>query len=234
MENNIIDSNKLQVANDESRRLSYEMLFDDPGNGNHSNGLHEQIPFKEHREMLEKAEDEWRLKLEEAKAEVYKKGLEAGMKKGEERTLSDMARKKEWMKEVVSGIEEQISELMDDLKPQVATLVFDITEKILGLPVKSEKLREQVKVEIKSLISSLDRNIQVKLVVASSDYEFVLNALKELPNPERIQLSQSEKLSAGEYTVDTSNERIVKNFNKMLLDFREEVALEEFELETAE
>lgn len=234
MKNNIIDSNSLQVENGESRRLSYKMLFDDPGNGNHSNGFHKQVPFKEHREMLEKAEDEWRLKLEEAKTEAYQRGLEYGMKKGEEQAISEMDRKKEWMEDVISAIENQISELMDDLKPQVATLVFDITEKIMGLPVKSEKLREQVTKEVKKLVSSFDRNIQVKLVVASSDYEFVSQALKELPNPERVQLSKSEKLSAGEYTVDTPNERIVKNFRKMLLDFREEVALEEFELETAE
>ncbi len=234
MENNIIDSNSLQVENGESRRLSYEMLFDDSGNGNHSNGFHEQVPFKEHREVLEKAEDEWRLKLEEAKTEAFQKGLEEGIKQGKERALTEMNQKKEWMKSVVSAIEDRISGLMDDLKPQVATLAFDITEKILGLPVKSVKLRERVKVEVKNLISSFDQNIQVKLVVASSDFEFVSQALEELPNPERVQLSKSEKLSAGEYIVDTSNERIVKNFNKMLLDFREEVALEEFELETAE
>lgn len=234
MENNIIDSNSLQVKNGESRRLSYEMLFDDPGNENHSNGFHEQVPFKKHRETLEKAEDEWRLKLEEAKTETYQKGLEEGMKQGKEQALSDMQQKQEWMKSVISAIEDQISGLVDDLKPQVATLVFDITEKILGLPVKSEKLREQVKVEVQELISSFDRNIQVKLVVASSDYEFVLKALKQLPNPERVQLSKSDDFSSGEYTVDTSNERIVKNFSKMLLDFREEVALEEFELETEE
>lgn len=234
MENNIIDSNNVQVEHGESRRLSYEMLFNDVENGNNSNGLYEKVPFKEHRETLEKAEDEWKLKLEEARSEGYQKGFEEGIKEGEERILSDIDRKKEWMKKVVSAIEIQVAELMDDLKPQVATLVFDITEKILGLPVKSEKLRKQVKVEIQKLISSFDRNIQVTLVVAPSEYEFVSQALKELPNPERIQLTKSEKLSAGEYTVDTSNERIVKNFSKMLLDFREEVALEEFELETEE
>lgn len=234
MENNIINSNNLEVENGESQRLSFEMLFNDVVHENNSNGLHEKVPFKEHRETLEKAEAEWRLKLEEASSEAYQKGLEDGMKEGKERALSDIEMKSEWMKDVVSAIENQVSELMDDLKPHVATLVFDITEKILGLPVKSEKLRNQVTKEVKKMISSFDRNIQVKLVVASSDYEFVLQALEELPNPERIQLSKSESLSTGEYTVDTSNERIVKKFRKMLLDFREEVALEELELETTE
>lgn len=234
MENNVIDSNNLQVETGGSRRLSYEMLFNDAGSENNSNGLHENVPYKEHHKTLEKAEAEWKLKLEEARSEAYQKGLEDGMKEGEERVLSNLDLKKEWMKDVVSTIENQVSELMDDLKPQVATLVFDITEKILGLPVKSEKLREKVAEEIQKLVASFDRDIQVKLVVASSDYEFVLKALKQLPNPERIQLTKSERLSAGEYTVDTSNERIVKNFSKMLLDFREEMALEEFELETAE
>lgn len=238
MENNIIDSNNLQVETGESRRLSYEMLFNDAvhvnNNGNDKNGTHEEVPFKEQQKTQKKTEDEWKLKIEKAKSEAYQKGLEEGIKKGEEKAISHINQKVEWMNDAVSDIENHISELMDDLKPHVATLVFDITEKILGLPVKSEKLGKQVTEEIQKLVSSFDRDIQVKLVVSASDYGFIVRALKELPNSERIQLTKSNELSVGEYTVDTSNERIVKNFRKMLLDFREEVALEDFELEIGE
>lgn len=238
MDNNIIDSNNLLVETGESRRLSYEMLFNDVehvnNNGKNKKGTHEEVSFDKQRKNQEKTEDEWKLKLEKARSEAYQQGLDEGIKKGEEKAISHINQQVEWINNAVSDVENHISELMDDLKPHVATLVFDITEKILGLPVKSEKLGEQVMEEIQNLVTSFDRDIQVKLVVSESDYGFIVRALKELSHSERIQLNKSDELSVGEYTVDTSNERIVKNFKKMLFDFREEVALEDFELEIGE
>lgn len=238
MENNVIDSNNLQVDTGECRRLSYKMLFSDSphakSNGTETRGDRDPITLKEHQKNLREAEEKWQVKLEEVSAEAYQKGLEEGFKKGEKKAQAVMEQKGELMKEVVCGIENHINELMDELKPRIATLVFDITEKILGLPLKSEKLGKEVTEEVGKLLLSFDRDIHVKLIVSSSDYGFMVRALKDLPNAERVQLSKSDELSTGEYTVDTENERIVKNFKKMLLDFRDEVALEEFELETTE
>lgn len=240
MDSKIIDDpSNLFVNAEDCQRLSYDMLFDDSefqnGNGhakNKENGRDERKSEEEHQQELQKLEEEWKQKFEQAKEEAFQQGLEEGKEQGKEEALESMEEQMDAVKDALESSNNRVNNLLEELKPHMATMVFDVAEQIIGLPVKSEALKEKVATEIRKILTAIEKDIQVNVVVAATDYGFIVRALKDLPNAEHIEITSTESLNPGEYSIDTHNERIVKSFKKMLDDFREKLALEnEIELE---
>lgn len=242
MDNKIIDSENLFVNAEECQRLSYEMLFSDNGyqnGGSHSgdeekNGNEENQSQRDQLNELKQLKKKWEQKIEDAKEEAYRQGIEEGKQQGKEQAMDAITQQVESLKEMLVSVDGRIDELMDDLKPHIATMVFDVTEKIIGLPVKSETLKGKVATEVRNTLASIEKEVQINVKVAATDYGYIVRALKDLPNTDHIEITSTESLNTGEYSIDTKHERIVKSFKKMLQDFRECVALEEEELEVAE
>jgi flagellar biosynthesis/type III secretory pathway protein FliH len=245
MDSKIIDPDSLFVNAEECQRLSYEMLFNDGafqsdnGNGHsadekNGDGADEFKPQQQQEKELRRLEKKWKQKLKDAKEEAYHQGLNEGKQQGKDEAMDSIKQQMVTVEEAVASVDGRIGDLMDDLKPHMATMVFDVVEKIIGLPVKSETLKENVATEVREILSSIEKEVQINVMVAATDYGFIVRALKDLPNSEHIEISSSESLNTGEYSIDTHNERIVKSFKKMLKDFREKVALEETELEVGE
>jgi len=171
------------------------------------------------KQLLEEKEAE----LESVKKEAYSQGFESGRKKAKGEMNSSIGS----VLKALKSVDAHVDELMNQVKPHIATMVFELAEKILALPVKNEILNERVTNEIEQIINDLESNTRVTVDVAESDLKIVESRIEAMPNADHIVLRASSELNPGEYRVDTNREQIVKQFRKNLQDFRESVNLTE-------
>lgn len=232
MDSKIIDTDNLLVNAEECQRLSYDMLFSDNGqsNGNghagknqEKNGSDDIESRKAYRKELEL---KWKRRLEESREKAFRQGVEEGKKQGGADARESMEQQVETLQRALKETSDRIDSLLDDLKPHMAAMVFDITEQIIGLPIKSESLRKEVAGEIRMILASVEEDVKVRLTVSSADYGFIVRALKDISHAPKIEITRSDSLKCGEYALDTQRERIIKSFNEMLDDFREKLSLE--------
>jgi flagellar biosynthesis/type III secretory pathway protein FliH len=226
----------IETITDNSRiqgiRINYESLFSgqnrdfdsDEGNTSRSEEIYtaEQVKnlIGEHeKQLLEQMEAE----LESAKKEAYRKGFETGLNKAKSEMNSSIGS----VLNALKSVDAHVDELMNQVKPHIATMVFELAEKILALPVKNEILNERVSNEIEQIINDLESNTRVTVDVAESDLKIVESRIEAMPDSDHIVLRASGELNPGEYRVDTNREQIVKQFRKNLQDFRESVNLAE-------
>jgi len=234
MDSNIIDPENVLVNAEECKRLSYDMLFNDGTDTNgiktKSNGQNGHANYKseeQHQRELRQLRKECEQKLEQAKTEAYKQGFNDGKEEGIEEFKTAIDDQVAVVTQAVEDIDHKIQSLTEDLKPHMASMVFDVAEQIIGLPVKNDALKDQVAAELRRILATVENGTKVQVNVAATDYGYIIRALKNQPDLENVSILSSESLNPGEYTVDTQNERVVKDFKKMLDDFREELALED-------
>lgn len=227
MESKVIDSEQLNFSGKSFARLSYEMLFEDQDEGEgEERSLEtavESISKEELTERLRKAEEQWQKRLEEEKEKTARAAYKRGRNKGRKEAESAIDEKVSGLKAALEEADRKIGELMDELKPVMAQMVFDLAEKVVRVPVADKEIRRKVSDEIVEILEELEENIRVKIHVSKEDYELVSKELEECGD--KIELKASEELNPGEYTVDTRKERVVKRFTKILNDFKESVAL---------
>lgn len=217
--------------NNRGIKINYESLFHsgpayDPS-GKQEKDQEELYTTDQVKKILSEKEEEWNLKLEsEVKAaseNAFREGFESGVKKARKELNESVGSVMSALKSVDSHLED----LMNQVKPHIAGMAFDIAEKILALPVKNEILNERVTNEIEQIINELESSTRVIVDVAEPDLETVREKIGEMQNTEHIVLRASADLQPGEYRVDTNSEQIVKQFRKKLKDFRESISLAE-------
>lgn len=244
MDSKIIDTRNLFVNAEECQRLSYEMLFNEGAYADGADaGTHaarradeeDEQAIKKHQRELEQLEAQWKQKLESARTEAYREGLAEGKDQGRAAAEEAFGQEVQAVRTALTEVDRRIKGLADDLKPHTATMVFDLAEQVIGMPLKSETVKEKVAAEIHRILKSVEQQTKVHIAVASGDYGYMVRALKDLPDFDHITIAEDDSFKSGEYTVDTPNEKIVKNFKKILADFRQKMALEdEAELEVDE
>lgn len=210
----------------ECRRLSYDMLFSEQNyqqeDEEESTADQKQTLKEQYEQQLLQQEKKWEAQLREARNEAFEQGKQQGQKEAEQ----SMARQSAVLEKALTSVESQLDSLTEELCPHIATMVFEMVEKIIGLPIEDDRLKKTAADEIGAILTSIEQDLLVTVTVAATDYGFIVRALNELPNTNHINITGSEDLNPGEYTVDTESEHIVKNFQKILHDFREKVALE--------
>ncbi|MDZ7772877.1 MAG: FliH/SctL family protein [Balneolaceae bacterium] len=227
MESRVFDSEQLNFSGKNFARLSYEMLFeeqeesapesaDEPG--------HRSVSEEELGERLREVEKEWKERLTREKEEAASAAFEEGRKKGKEEALSEMEHRMDVLRETLDEADGKIAHMLEELKPSMAVMVFDLAEKVMQVPLASEKMRLRVKEEIEEILRELEEGIRVKVEVSPGDFELVEEMLEQRGG--YVELTANEELASGEFEVDTRYERIVKRFDKILNDFRDSVAFE--------
>ncbi|SMO59408.1 FliH/SctL family protein [Fodinibius sediminis] len=233
MESNIIDASDFTGGQHGQHRLSYDLLFEEQPQNSSPDSVRAGTGSNDgaiSRKELQELQDKWKQKIAVAQEEAYQKGWEEGQQAGREEALSSMEQHLAPLQEAMGAMDQEINSLIEELKPYMATMTFDIAEKILDIPLDDKELREKVSAEIRNTLSAIDREIMIKITVSEKDYGYVVRKMKDVPHSNYLQISGSDKLKTGEYTIDTEKESIVKNFKKMLRDFREKVALEKDDL----
>lgn len=169
---------------DDSLKLSYDMLFE------HGPGLDEErtdsdgeqvVSLEEMQQRLKEKEAQWQNHLESEKKKAEQAGFEKGFEEGKKKTENRYLKKMSGFEEAMNQIDDKYNQSIDELKPYIAKLVFDITEKVLDVPFRQKKLRQHVQQEISRIIDGLDNELKVKVKLSETDFEMMKKYMK-IPN----------------------------------------------------
>jgi flagellar biosynthesis/type III secretory pathway protein FliH len=169
------------------------------------------------RERLKKKWDEERVQLEEA---ALRKGREEGFEKASGEYRGSITT----ITEALGAAESGLQRMLEEIKPHIASVAFDLAEKILEVPVESEEIRDRVSEAVETIIDQLSAHTEVVIHVSDSDYGRVCTMLEEKES-DHIQLKAASELNPGEYRIDTPNEQIARDFKHTLENFRETFSL---------
>jgi flagellar biosynthesis/type III secretory pathway protein FliH len=216
---------------DSSLKLSYDMLFDNnsPWEENGSDEASQAVSPEEMQQQLQEKEVQWQKRLEKERSAAeeagFKKGFTEGKAEAEEQCLKQIA----GFEGVMKQMDIAYDQALEELKPHVAGLVFDLTEKVLDIPFKHKKLRECVREEVAQLIEKLDDELHIKVMLSEADFDMMQEAFEHDEEMNHITLRMDAELNPGEYEVETKKECIIKNFKKMVADFKESVSFTDIE-----
>lgn len=216
---------------DNSLKLSYDMLFEN------SSGMEEvdtaSIPepqtftTEEMEAQLEQRDKEWEKRLEEARAKANDRGYEKGFIEGKAKAQEEFAEQLAGIEDMMTSIDQEFNCALEELKPHMAGLVFDMTEKVLDVPFRHPQMQQRVEDEIALLVENLDEQLHIKVTVAEEDFSVIKKAFDAYGDMNHFSLRADESHNPGEYTVETKKERIIKSFKKMVADFKESVSFAE-------
>ncbi|TVQ66272.1 MAG: hypothetical protein EA360_06530 [Balneolaceae bacterium] len=203
----------------ESTKLNYQMIFEDHDTDSESR-ISEKYE-KEIRDILQKKEAEWAVKLKRESETSYLKGVEQGRKEGRQEALTEMNSRFSFLECMISEAHREFSERQESLTPGLLDTVFFLSEKILELPVENPDIRKRMERELEELIHKADQTARPSLLVSQSDFEFV-KELVEKQQPElKFQIRPSKECNPGEFVFETERGKIVQQFRQILRDFRE-------------
>lgn len=188
-------------------------------------GIPEVYTQEEVNEMLREQESEWQEKMQEMKHEVEQEARQEGIAEGKKLMKTEMESRLETLEESIKKAGESFQNIIDELKPYMASMVFDLAEKVLNQSLKDKKLHKSVEADIDEILKELENETRATITVSAEDLDHIDRFVEKKRSGEPITVKASDSLKTGEYTIDTCSERIVKNFRKILKDFREKVSL---------
>jgi len=180
--------------------------------------------------LLEEQIEQYHQTWQKEKQKIYKEAYDEGFEAGKEQVLQTIEGSMDNIRRAIKQSEQSFKQMLDNLKPYMMALVFDLAEKILSLPIKSTKLEKRVEEEIRKMIAYLDEEAQVKVTIPEVDFELLREALSTLKESDRMKLYSSSELKSGEYCLETKEEKIIKDLKKILREFRETITFGDIEL----
>ncbi|MEX2657559.1 MAG: hypothetical protein WD272_08605 [Balneolales bacterium] len=216
MARKIIDKDKISWSDDSRFKLNYEMIFDENQQDQKSSDI---------KNILKKKQDEWKSELEEVKSQAFERGLAQGNKEGFEKALLETDKK---LAVLENGFREAVDAWQANqelLKPGLLKLVFDISEAILGIPIKNGALRSRLEKDLSTLFQELDASSKPVLWISAEDYEFIEKLHRQYAEKTGVVIRVSDRCNPGEYQLETNREKIVRDFRNMLNDFKESLIL---------
>ncbi len=218
----IINNDTLNSNGQNWTRLSYEMLFQEKPSRN--NGYKTNIEVNE---LLKENDLEWEARLEEAKQQAREEALKEGYSEGKKDALNEVKQHLLPIREAIADVDGRINKLMNELKPHLANLVFNLTEKVLEVPVYNEDLQHRVGEEVHKILGEIEEGTKIKIAVSPEDYQIISDLTSSGDLLKKTDIHYDKSLNPGEYRIETRYELIVKNFRKMLNDLKESTALSE-------
>jgi len=219
----IIEKNKLKVSNQNYTRLSYEMVFHD---NNHTST---NLTDDDLKKALRENNKEWEKRLnEEVKThseENYKKGYEDGVKDSTE----TIERHLKPVRAAFNELNEQFSSFMGDLKPHITSLVFELTEKVLDVPMSDPELKHNVQKDINRILNELEEGVKVKIHVSADDYDAFGEMIGAGNKKNEVSIIVDEQIKPGEYKIETAFEMILRDFKQVLKDIKKSITLNNME-----
>jgi flagellar biosynthesis/type III secretory pathway protein FliH len=218
---------------DNSLKLSYDMLFENNSlweeAGPDSDEESQTVSLEEMEKQLQERDTQWQKRLEQECSRAEEAGFKKGFAEGKDEAEHQCMKRITGFEEILRQMDLAYDQALEGLKPHVAGLVFDMTEKVLDIPFKHKKLRERVREEVAQLIEKLDEELHIKVMLSEADFDMVQEAFEHDEEMNHITLYIDEELNQGEYKVETKKECIIKNFKKMVADFKESVSFTDIE-----
>ncbi|MGN8226751.1 FliH/SctL family protein [Gracilimonas sp. BCB1] len=219
----VLDNNQISWFNEGSKRLNYQMIF------NESEVRNEEDEYSEKttdiNELLDERDSRWKRKLEQVRNEAYAEGFNAGQTEGIEKARSEIDDKISVIKEAMTQAHEEWKTRQQILEPGLLDMVFEISESILGIPVENPAIRESLEEKIVPLLQKINEQSKPILWVCEDDLEFVQALKDDFSKSMVLNMQVSEDCNPGEFRLETQEETVVHNFREMLDEFKKTLAL---------
>ena len=227
----LIYKENLNFEESDLARLSYDVVFRQPDIEAEEEAEEEVRQHQELEEAIEQNNAEWQQRLEQVRKQALQEGYDAGVQDGRQEARQQARQQaQQELQQVQQGmtaLEQEFSQLLEEMKPGITSLIFDIAEKVIQVPVESQALREVVVNQVAESLGQLDSDIHIKLLVSGQDADLMREVTGQIGS-RHIEINIDEQLNPGEYRIETPREVIEQNFKKYLADMRARLKKEDW------
>lgn len=224
----ILHTEDINWYEEDENRLDYDLAFN--GNGYKKSDDKKKSKANSERkvdvkQLVKKRNDKWEQRLAKARKEAFEKGRERGYEEGFDEAEQQVDDKLNRLEGLVEKAHQDWSHRHQLLNPGLLDLVFDMVEKIVGLPVENSKIREQLEEKLSVLMHETDNEIKPKLWVSEEDYCFVEELVEKYSPELSLSIRVSEDCNPGEFEFETQKETVVHRFREKLADLKDNMTL---------
>ena len=226
----VLDENQINWYKHDSTRLNYKMLF---GDEQDSEVATQEMPEPndepalDPEELVKKTQEErdskWKIKVEKTRTEAHAAGYEEGIQAGYEQAQQEIEEKLTAVQALISEGQNEWKKRQELIDPGLLDLAFEIAEAIVGVPVEHPDLRNTLELSLGPLLERIDNQSKPVLLVAESDYEYILKLKEEYAPETFVKIRVSADCQPGEFHFESTQEVVVKNVKKTLQDFRKNI-----------
>lgn len=216
-------------------KINYEALFNSHSasarfrqaagdDAQDESALHEVFTGSQVEEILEAERERLQKMWDQERVRTEKAALEKGRAEGYEQASQEISGSIEAITDALEAAEKGLQSMLEEIKPHIASVAFDLAEKILELPIENEQVKNRVAGSVEKIVDELSAHTEVVIQVSESDFDRV-SAMLKAKESDHIQLKPGPELNPGEYRIDTPSEQIAREFKHTLANFRETFSL---------
>ena len=208
-------------------KLSYEMVFANQllNTDGEQYDPDERILHSDLKKALDDQDDKFDVQLTFEKIKTHEESFIRGLEEGEKLAQEKIEQQLKPLRQAIQEVEGSMDSMLAEIKPYMASLVFDMAEKVVEHPIESVDLRNRVKEEITNILTEIESGMKVRIQVSESDYESIQQLMDSRLDAGKIEVMPNGDFNSGEYTVETNAEVVVKTFKKVLKDFKQMVSI---------
>ncbi|SHG14999.1 hypothetical protein SAMN05443144_12033 [Fodinibius roseus] len=226
----ILHDEQLSWYEEEDRRLDYQVAFENQDYTENKGAAKkaERTGNKEDtdvKKLLRERDRMWKKRLQKAREAAFREGLEKGKKEGISEAREEINEKIKGVEHILDHAHLEWKRRQEAINPGLLDLVFELVEKIVGLPVENPEIRNKLDEELSNLLHEADTSVKPVIWICESDYEYVEGLVNTYAPEVTVSIRSSDKYNPGEFAFDTEKETVVYNFKEMLRDFRETISL---------
>lgn len=218
MPKKIIDRNRFSWEDDDRFRLDYTKVFED-----RKHAAEPQGPDID--QVLQEKLKEWNERLENTRRQAFDQGYRQGHDEGMALARNELDQRLDGMAGQFRAAADEWKATMELLKPGLLNLVFDLAEAILEVPVTNGTMRNKLEKELHELLQDLEKDSRPVLWVSREDHDMVASLITEYEGSTGVMVRVGNTCKPGEYQLETSRERIVRDFREILKDFKDSLIL---------
>lgn len=225
---NVIDKQSFDLNGGGNRRLSYDMIFKaESGNGDQKSGngehyIDQKVDIQEKMDALNR---KWEDRLVREKNKSAEKAYKEGYEKGNKEACEQMEAQIQLLKESLEAYDLRLHQMVDELKPHLINMVFNLAEKVLDIPVQDDRLNEQIRGEITHHLDEIEEGTRAIITIGPAHEQIAKKLLDNEQNNQSLEMRVSEDLKPGEYRIETKFEKVIRDYKKQLNDLRETVGI---------
>ncbi|MEL7833587.1 FliH/SctL family protein [Fodinibius sp. Rm-B-1B1-1] len=225
---NVLHTEELNWYEEDENRLDYDLAFN--GNGYKKSDAEkkseaEPEPKVDVKKLIKKRDGKWEQRLEKARKKAFEEGRKCGYEEGFNEAEQQVDDKLDRLEQLVEKAHQDWNYRHQLLNPGLLDLVFDMVEKIVGLPVENPKIREQLENRLSALLHETDDEIKPQLWVSEQDFRFVEELVEKYAPELSLSIRVSEDCNPGEFEFETQNEMVVHRFREKLADLKDNMTL---------
>lgn len=218
----VIEKDRLKVdePSGNAARLSYEMVFVDKEDVDEDKAI-----------LVEKLNTEWEHRLLKERQKSVDQGYAAGLEDGKKKAKAEIDQHLGTFEQAIHDLDQHLNETLEALKPGLHAMVFDLAEKVIGVPVSSEELQDKVKNQIEQFLKELADDSKAAITVSDHDFDSIQFLKEKITHLRQIEIERDPNLQPGEYRVDANHGVLLNNFKKILADFRSSTKIPDWGME---